>query len=55
MAAGRAAGVTTIAALWGPFSRAQLAASEPDYYIERMGELAGVLDGRATERLRTEN
>ena len=45
MVAGRAAGVTTVAALWGPFSRAQLAGSEPDYYIERMGELLGVIDG----------
>ena len=43
MSAGRAAGVTTVAALWGPFSREQLAASEPDYYIERMGELVRVL------------
>jgi pyrophosphatase PpaX len=45
MAAGRAAGVTTIAALWGPFSRAQLAASDPDHYIERMGELLPIVDG----------
>ena len=45
MAAGRAAGVTTIAALWGPFSRAQLAQSEPDYYIERMGELIPIVGG----------
>jgi pyrophosphatase PpaX len=45
MAAGRAAGVTTIAALWGPFSRGQLAASEPDYYIERMGELVPIVGG----------
>ncbi len=43
MAAGRAAGVTTIAALWGPFTRAQLAASDPDYYIERMGELLSIV------------
>lgn len=43
MAAGRAAGVTTIAALWGPFSRAQLAASEPDYYIRRMSELLEIV------------
>jgi pyrophosphatase PpaX len=43
MAAGRAAGVTTIAALWGPFTRAQLAPSEPDYYIERMGELLRIV------------
>jgi pyrophosphatase PpaX len=43
MAAGRAAGVATIAALWGPFSRAQLAPSEPDYYIERMSELLSIV------------
>lgn len=43
MAAGRAAGVTTVAALWGPFSRAQLARSEPDYYIERMSELLPIV------------
>jgi pyrophosphatase PpaX len=43
MAAGKAAGVTTIAALWGPFTRAQLAPSEPDHYIERMGELLRVV------------
>jgi pyrophosphatase PpaX len=47
MAAGRAAGVTTIAALWGPFTRAQLASSEPDYYIERMSELLPIV-GRDT-------
>jgi pyrophosphatase PpaX len=43
MAAGRAAGVTTVAALWGPFTRAQLAPSEPDYYIERMGEVLSIV------------
>jgi pyrophosphatase PpaX len=43
MAAGRAAGVTTVAALWGPFSRSQLARSEPDYYIERMSELLPIV------------
>jgi pyrophosphatase PpaX len=43
MAAGRAAGVTTIAALWGPFGRAQLAATEPDHYIERMSELIPIV------------
>jgi pyrophosphatase PpaX len=43
MAAGRAAGVTTVAALWGPFTRAQLASSEPDYYIGRMGELISIV------------
>jgi pyrophosphatase PpaX len=43
MAAGRAAGVTTVAALWGPFSRAQLARSEPDHYIGRMSEVLGIV------------
>jgi pyrophosphatase PpaX len=43
MAAGRAAGVTTVAALWGPFSRPQLAPSEPDHYIERMSELLPIV------------
>jgi pyrophosphatase PpaX len=46
MAAGRAAGVTTVAALWGPFTRAQLAPSEPDYYIERMSELLPIVGTR---------
>jgi pyrophosphatase PpaX len=45
MAAGRAAGVSTIAALWGPFSRAQLAASDPDHYIGRMSELLPIVGG----------
>ena len=43
MVAGREAGVTTVAALWGPFSRAQLAGSEPDYYIERMSALLPIV------------
>jgi pyrophosphatase PpaX len=43
MSAGRAAGVTTVAALWGPFTRAQLAGSEPDYYIERMSDLLPIV------------
>jgi pyrophosphatase PpaX len=43
MVAGKAAGVTTIAALWGPFTRAQLAPSEPDHYIERMSGLLAIV------------
>jgi pyrophosphatase PpaX len=50
MAAGRAAGVTTIAALWGPFSRGQLASSDPDYYIARMSELPALLDNDCEPR-----
>jgi pyrophosphatase PpaX len=39
LAAGRAAGVATAAALWGPFSRASLAPWEPDVWLETPREL----------------
>jgi pyrophosphatase PpaX len=39
MAAGRAAGVRTAAALWGPFSRADLAPHAPDFWLERPADL----------------
>jgi len=44
IAAGNAAGVTTIAALWGPFSRATLAAAGPAYFLDRIGGLPELLD-----------
>ena len=44
--AGNAAGVLTVAALWGPFSRDQLEISAPDRYIERIGDLLQVLAER---------
>jgi len=44
--AGNAAGVQTIAALWGPFSREQLAVARPDRFIDRIGDLVQVLAGR---------
>ena len=43
MAAGNAAGVVTIAALWGPFSRTALEPSRPRHYLERIAELPGLL------------
>jgi pyrophosphatase PpaX len=43
IAAGRAAGVTTIAALWGPFPRADLEAAGPDVLVETPGEVVGAL------------
>jgi pyrophosphatase PpaX len=43
MLAGNAAGVTTIAALWGPFTREDLAASQPAHYLNRMGDLPRLL------------
>jgi pyrophosphatase PpaX len=43
MHAGRAANVRTAAALWGPFSRAELSDSNPTYWLHRMGELPAVI------------
>ena len=50
MQAGNAAGVTTIAALWGPFTREDLVASEPDHYLERISELPRLLETIQTGR-----
>jgi pyrophosphatase PpaX len=43
MLAGNAAGVTTIAALWGPFSREDLVATNPRFYLDRMADLPTLL------------
>jgi pyrophosphatase PpaX len=43
MHAGRAAGVTTAAALWGPFSRDELAVAAPDHWMHGFHELPTVL------------
>lgn len=43
MHAGRAAGVKTAAALWGPFSRDELAVASPDYWLTGFGQLRDVL------------
>jgi pyrophosphatase PpaX len=40
IAAGRDAGTSTAACLWGPFERAALAAERPDYYLTSVQELA---------------
>jgi len=42
--AGNAAGVMTVAALWGPFDRETLAAARPNHFIESLAELPPVLD-----------
>ena len=46
MHAGRAAEVTTVAALWGPFSREELAVATPDHFLESFGQLPGLLATR---------
>jgi pyrophosphatase PpaX len=43
MQAGNAAGVATIAALWGPFTRADLVASNPSYFLERIRDLPALI------------
>lgn len=43
MAAGNAAGVATIAALWGPFSRSDLASSRPSHFLDRIADLPALL------------
>jgi pyrophosphatase PpaX len=43
MFAGRAAGVKTAAATWGPFSREDLSAASPDYWLEEMGGLCRII------------
>lgn len=43
MESGRAAGVRTAAVLWGPFRREQLVHTTPDFWLERPGELVGLV------------
>jgi pyrophosphatase PpaX len=40
--AGRRAGVSTAAALWGPFSRSVLAAAEPTYFVAAAEDVLGL-------------
>jgi pyrophosphatase PpaX len=47
MISGRAAGVRTAAALWGPFKRPHLESARPDYWLETPGELIGLFGGTA--------
>jgi len=42
--AGNAAGVTTLAATWGAFKKADLQPGEPDFYLEHISELTAFLD-----------
>jgi pyrophosphatase PpaX len=41
--AGNAAGVTTLAATWGAFKKADLEPGEPDFYLEHISELSAFL------------
>jgi pyrophosphatase PpaX len=43
MVSGRAAGVRTAAALWGPFGRSHLEGAAPDFWLEAPGDLLGLV------------
>src|SRR5256885_6961826 len=43
IAAGNAAGVTSVAALWGPFSRTVLERASPTYFLEHIRELPALV------------
>jgi pyrophosphatase PpaX len=45
IAAGRDAGATTAACLWGPFSREQLEAERPDHWFASFADLMALTDG----------
>ncbi|MDA1081168.1 MAG: HAD-IA family hydrolase [Gemmatimonadetes bacterium] len=47
--AAKAAGVRVIAVTWGAYTREEIAPTEPEAWIERMADLAGLLNG-AIER-----
>jgi pyrophosphatase PpaX len=44
IASGNAAGVTSVAALWGPFTREQLGQQSPSRYLDRITDLPALLD-----------
>lgn len=48
MQAGNAAGVITIGALWGPFTRDDLAPSAPTHFLERISDLPRLLENIET-------
>jgi pyrophosphatase PpaX len=47
VAAGNAAGVTTIAALWGPFSHSDLEPSGPTHFLDKISSLPSLLGSLA--------
>lgn len=46
MNSGRAAGVRTAAALWGPFGRVHLEEAKPDYWLETPSEMVTLVRGK---------
>jgi phosphoglycolate phosphatase-like HAD superfamily hydrolase len=50
MNSGRAAGVQTAAALWGPFGRDHLESAKPDYWLETPSDLVELLVEKTGKR-----
>ena len=44
IASGNAAGVISVAAMWGPFTHEQLEPYHPDYYLDRITDLPKLID-----------
>jgi pyrophosphatase PpaX len=44
IASGNAAGVVSVAALWGPFTREQLEPYHPAHYLDRITELPDLIE-----------
>jgi pyrophosphatase PpaX len=51
LVAGRAAGVRTAAALWGPFPRESLTALEPDYLLSSIRDVLGLYPAQNGKRI----
>ena len=49
MESGRAAGMRTAAALWGPFDRSVLARTDPDHWLEQPADLLGIVGTPPTQ------
>jgi pyrophosphatase PpaX len=52
---GNAAGVITIAALWGPFTRSQLEPYNPTYFLDNIQGLPSLIDRIATKNAGSES
>jgi pyrophosphatase PpaX len=44
ISSGNAAGVHTVGALWGPFTRAQIAVAKPTYWLSNISEFPALID-----------
>ena len=55
ISSGNAAGVRTVGAMWGPFTREQIAVAKPTYWLSGIGELPKLVDSLSTQASGTVN